>query len=122
MNQLPKVIDDYIRASNKPDPAAFVDCFADDAFVVDEGQERRGKAAIKKWSDENHFAAHVTLEPTQSKQIDNETIVTCKIDGTYDKTGLPDPLFLDFHFCIKDDKIATCQYFKNYNLQFVYRL
>lgn len=28
------------------------------------------------------------------------TIVTAKVDGDFDKTGLPDPLLLDFHFTV----------------------
>jgi uncharacterized protein (TIGR02246 family) len=103
--QMPGVIVDLINASNKPDPAAYIDCFAEDAVVLDEGQERRGKAAIKKWSDEYHFGAHVTMEARVVRRDNDEIIVTCKLDGDYDRTGLPDPLLLDYHFRIKNDKI-----------------
>lgn len=67
INQLPQVITEFIAASNKPDPDAYVHCFADDALVVDEGQDRLGKPAIKKWSDEYHFCENVTLEPRTVK-------------------------------------------------------
>ncbi|PRX71314.1 hypothetical protein B0G52_109111 [Cohnella sp. SGD-V74] len=30
-----------------------------------------------------------------------------KLDGTYDKTGLPDPLLLDYYFRIVNDKISS---------------
>lgn len=106
LKQVPQVITDYITASNQPDPAGFVKCFAEDAVVLDEGQERKGKAAIKEWSDEYHFGANVTLEPKETKQDGDEFIVTCKIDGDYDKTGLPDPLLLDYHFKIENGKIS----------------
>lgn len=36
-------------------------------------------------------------------------MVTCKIDGDYDKTGLPDPLFLDFKFRLRGDKIVRLE-------------
>ena len=35
-----------------------------------------------------------------------DVIVTAKLDGTYDKTGLPDPLILTFYFTVRDDKIT----------------
>lgn len=106
-NSIPQVITDYIAAANKPDPAAFLACFAEDAVVLDEAQERHGKAAIKKWSDEYHFGANVTLAPKEVRQEDDEIIVTCEIDGDYDKTDLPDPLLLDYHFRIQNDKIIS---------------
>lgn len=62
LNQLPSVIRRYITASNKPDPAAFVDCFSENAVVLDEGIKRIGKQAIQEWSEQNHFGANVTLE------------------------------------------------------------
>ena len=106
INQMPEVINNFITCSNKPDPVGFVDCFAEDAVVIDEGKMRRGKDAIKNWSDKNHFSANVTLEPLEVTEDEKEVTVTCKLDGDYDKTGLPDPLLLDFNFQIKDNKIT----------------
>ena len=40
-------------------------------------------------------------------QMGEETIVTTKVDGSYDKTYIPDPLFLDHHFIVRDNKIDT---------------
>ncbi|WP_019552668.1 nuclear transport factor 2 family protein [Propionispira raffinosivorans] len=105
LNEIPQVINSFITATNKPDADAYLDCFAEDAIVLDEGQKKYGKSAIKKWSDENQFALDVRLEPKQIKQDSNEIIITFKLDGNYNKNGLPDPLLLDFHFSIKDDKI-----------------
>lgn len=68
LNHLPFVISKYIHASNKPDPAVFVDCFSENAVVLDEGKKRDGKQAIREWSDQNHFAANVTLKPTKAKK------------------------------------------------------
>ena len=38
---------------------------------------------------------------------DGQTIVTAKIDGTFDRTGLPDPLLMEHCFTVTGDKIAT---------------
>jgi hypothetical protein len=106
IKHLPKVIKNFIIASNKPNQDDFVDSFADNAIVVDEGKEHRGKLAIKKWSN-NHFDVNVTLDPRTVNQVGDEIIVTCKLSGDYDKTGLPDPLLLDFHFQINEGKIIN---------------
>lgn len=105
LNLLPQVIQDFIAAANKPDPDAYVDCFSEDALVLDEGKEWAGKAAIRKWSAEHHFSAKITLEPKQGEQHEEETMVVFKVDGDFDKTGLPDHLYLDFYFQIRNHKI-----------------
>ena len=42
---------------------------------------------------------------------DGQTIVTVKVDGTFDRTGLPDPLLMDHCFTAAGNKIAalTCR-------------
>ncbi|HBF39182.1 MAG TPA: hypothetical protein DDW50_17915 [Firmicutes bacterium] len=105
LSQIPQVISDPITATNKPDVDAYVNCFGEDATVIDESQKWSGKAAIKQWSIEHQFNFNVRLEPQLAKEVSDEIVVTCKLDGDYDKTGLPDPLLLDFHFVIKNDKI-----------------
>ncbi|MGF7035365.1 uncharacterized protein (TIGR02246 family) [Paenibacillus mucilaginosus] len=105
LNLLPQVIEEFIAASNKPDPEAYVDCFSEDAMVLDEGKEWVGKTAIKKWSDEHHFGANVTLDPQKYRQHEAETMVVFKVDGDFVKTGLPNPLYLDFYFHIRNHKI-----------------
>ncbi|WP_438496435.1 nuclear transport factor 2 family protein [Paenibacillus sp. IHBB 3054] len=111
IDQIPAAISKFIDAANKPDPEAFVNCFSEDAVVLDEGKKRIGQKAIKKWSDQYHFGANVTLEPKAVKENKDEVVVTCKLDGTYDKTGLPDPLLLEYHFSIVDDKIVSLSIF-----------
>ena len=48
---MPPTIAALVKAKNDRDTNAVVACFADDAVVHDEGQEMRGLAAIKEWSD-----------------------------------------------------------------------
>jgi hypothetical protein len=75
--------------------------------VKDVGREIRGMAAIKEWAHREIFAVNVTLEVMGVVERDGETILTVKIDGTFDRTGLPDPLLMDHCFTIAGDKIAT---------------
>ncbi len=105
--KLPKPVETYIRAINAGDTAAFLSSFAQDAVVKDVGREFRGIAAIKQWGEREIFAVNVTLDVTEVAERDRQTIVTVKIDGTFDRTGLPDPLLMDHYFTISSDKIAA---------------
>ena len=104
--QLPKSVEIHFQATNTNDPAAFLSTFSEDAVVIDAGKEYRGKAAIKAWSERDYFGDHLRLEVTNAVQDAGELVVTAKSDGDYDKTGLPDPLYLDFHFTLDGDKIT----------------
>jgi hypothetical protein len=105
--KLPKPIETYVRAINGNDPHALQSSFADDAIVRDVGREIRGIAAIKDWADREIFAVNVTLDVIEVAERDSQTIVTVKIDGTFDRTGLPDPLLMDHCFTVAGDKVAT---------------
>lgn len=106
LTKLPKPIETYFDATNQPDSTAFLSAFEEDAVVKDEGKEHRGIQAIKDWSDVQQFAAQIKLEPTNVVQNGDNTIVTAKVDGDFDRTGLPDPVLLDFHFTVRNDKIV----------------
>lgn len=103
--QLPKPVEVHFLAVNEDDPGAFLSTFAEDAVVIDAGKEYHGKAAIKEWSSLDYFGVHLRLEVTNVVQDAAEIVVTAKADGDYDKSGLPDLLYLDFHFTVKEDKI-----------------
>jgi ketosteroid isomerase-like protein len=104
--RLPMVIAAYVKASNDADPNAFLGVFTDDAFVNDIQREFRGKAAIGKWAEREIFGANVTMEVMRAIDHYGDVTVTAKLEGTYDKTGLPDPLILTFYFIVRDDKIT----------------
>ena len=109
--KLPKVVETYIRAINGGDAAALQSSFTPDAIVKDVGREFRDIAAIKEWANQEIFAVNVTLDVIEAVERDGQTIVTVKIDGTFDRTGLPDPLLMDHCFTVAGDKIAalTCR-------------
>ena len=85
--------------------------FALNAVVKDVGREIRGIAAIKSSANKEIFAVNVTLDVIEVAEGAGQTIVTVKIDGTFDRTGLPDPLLMDHCFTIAADKISvlTCR-------------
>jgi hypothetical protein len=105
-SQLPTLIESYVRATNGHDAASFTGHFANNAVVQDTDREFRGTDAIKAWSDREIFDVRVTLEVIDFANRDGEAIVTAKVDGRFDRTGLPDPLILVHYFAVKDDKIV----------------
>jgi ketosteroid isomerase-like protein len=105
--KLIKPVETYIHSVNAGDAAAFQSSFADDAVVKDVGREFRGTVAIKEWADQEIFAVNVTLEVIKAVERDGETIVTVKIDGTFDRTGLPDPLLMEHCFTVAGDRIVA---------------
>jgi hypothetical protein len=111
MKPLPPTAAAYVRSINDHDPAAFLALFADGAVVNDAGREFRGRPAIKAWSDREIFDAHVTLEPLGAVDRDAETLVTTRVDGNFDRTGLPDPVIINHHITVEGGKIVglTCR-------------
>jgi hypothetical protein len=106
MVQLPPIAEAYVRSINDHDPTAFNALFTEGAIVNDAGREFRGRAAIKAWSDREIFDAKVTLEVLDAADRHGETDVTTKVDGNFDRTGLPDPVIINHHINVEGGKIV----------------
>ena len=103
---LPGPIASYLRAVNTRAKEEFPANFADDAVVVDVSRELRGLDAITAWAAADIFEAHVHFDVLDVTERAGRTIVTVKIDGTFDRTGLPDPLVMNHEFTVAEGKIA----------------
>ena len=101
----------YVQSINEHNRTAFNALFADGTVVNDAGREFRCRAAIKDWSDREIFDAQVTLEVLDVTDRDGETVITTKVDGNFDRTGLPDPVIINHHITAKGGKIValTCR-------------
>ena len=97
----------YISAANTHDATALLATFSDSAVVTDGILEFHGTTAVREWGNREIIEPQVTLNVNDVMQMGDETIVTTKVDGSYDKTYIPDPLFLDHHFTVCDNKIDT---------------
>ena len=97
----------YLRAVNAGAREDFAASFADDAVVVDVNRELRGLEAITAWADTDIFGAHVHFGVIDLTERPGRIIVSVKIDGTFDRTGLPDPLVMTHEFTVAAGKITT---------------
>ncbi len=106
IEKLPETIDKFITASNSHDSTGFISFFAPDARVNDIQRNFLGTEAIKAWADKEIIGDRVTMKVKEVSRHYEDWIITAKIDGTYDKTNVPDPLYLDYYFTLKGNKIV----------------
>jgi ketosteroid isomerase-like protein len=104
--QLPRVIADHIAACNAHDIDAWMATFAPDALVNDLQREFEGAAAIRAFAEQEIFGADVTMTVQRAVDRHGDITVHARFDGTYDKTGLPDPLILSLYFSTRDGRIT----------------
>ena len=101
--KLPRIINDYVDASNAHDVKSVVACFADNALVHDEGKDFRGKKMIEDWITKTIEKYKFQFKPISVRQDDAEVIVAVEVSGTFDGS----PITLDYHFTIQGDKILS---------------
>ena len=97
-NDLPRVVADHIAACNAHDIDAWMATFAPDAMVNDVKREFNGAAAIRAFGEKEIFGDNVTMAVDRAFDRHGDVTVHARFDGTYDKTGLPDPLILSLYF------------------------
>jgi ketosteroid isomerase-like protein len=101
--KLPRIIDDYVDASNAHDVKSVVACFADNAFVHDEGKDFRSKKMIEDWITKTIERYKFQFKPVSIKDDNPEVVVAVELSGTFDGS----PIRLDYHFTIEGDKIVS---------------
>lgn len=107
---IPQPIKSAIQAANDHDTYGFLSQFAETAVLTDEGHEYHGIEAIRKWSNEKLFGANVTFDVTGIKSSGDKSVVTAKVDGRFDKTGLPDPFIMALDFVTSGSKIERLSF------------
>jgi len=105
-HNLPKVVAENLRACNAHDIEAWLVTFAPDALLNDVQREFIGTDAIRAFAEKEIFGDNVTMDVQRAWDRHGNVTLNCKFDGTYDKTGLPDPLILTLYFSLKDDRIT----------------
>ena len=105
-HKLPQVIADHIAACNAHNIEAWCATFAPDALLNDMQREFLGVEAIRGFAAAEMFGANVTMNVQRAWDRHGDVTVHARIDGTYDKTGLPDPLILTSYFTIRSGRIT----------------
>ena len=105
-SDLPRVIADHVAACNAHDIDAWMATFAPDALVNDIQREFAGTPAIRAFAEKEIFGAEVTMAVERALDRHGDITVHARLDGTYDKTGLPNPLILSFYFSMRDGLIT----------------
>jgi hypothetical protein len=100
---LPQPIAAYFEADRHGETVA--KCFTPDAVVKDEGRLHRGLDEIRKWRAEVAAKFSYTCEPLSVKQLDDRTMVTCRLEGNFPGS----PVNLRFFFRLADDKIKDLE-------------
>src|SRR5688572_13010831 len=102
----PEPVSKYLRAVNTGVTEEFPTSFASDAVVLDVNRELRGLDEITAWAGTDIFRAHVHFDVLDVTERPGRIIVRVKIDGTFDRTGLPDPLVMNHEFKVAEGKIT----------------
>jgi hypothetical protein len=102
---LPEPLAAYFAAKNRHDIDAMLAPFAEEAVVKDEGQERRGLAAIRQWMEETTRKYRDTVEVTDVAEAEGATVVTGLVSGNFPGS----PAVLHFAFTLERGKIARLE-------------
>jgi hypothetical protein len=114
---LPEPVAHFVRAVNLFDLEELVDSFASDALVNDQLRDFWGREAIGRWAQAEVVGEHMTIHVADVLEHHGDIIVTAHVDGDFDKSGLPDPLVLAFHFRVEHDRIVRLIILSNLDAQ-----
>ena len=87
----------FIRVVNAGDLELLLSAFAEDAFVNDQLCEYWGTEAIRQWAIQELTGKSLTIDVVEVRTHYAHPILAARVDGDFDKLGLPNPLLL--HFC-----------------------
>lgn len=110
---LPAIIEKFIKAQNEHDSKAYLETFSEDALVNDIARNFRGKEKIRHWAEKEIIVPKVTFKADEIIEHHGDFLITALIDGGYDKSKVPDPLYLDYFFTIRHERIVQLIVIKN---------
>ena len=99
--KIPKLIENYVQASNSRNLKSFLQCFTEDATVLDEGKTLQGKKAIENWFHQTREKYKFTTEPISVEDQKNAMILTAKVTGDFPGS----PVTLKYRLEINNDRI-----------------
>ena len=100
--ELPKPLSAYYSAKNQKDIEGMLACFAADASVRDEGEDRRGHAEIREWMEETTRKYGVTVDPREISGEAHTPVVAALVAGNFPGS----PVTLYYHFTLAGGAIT----------------
>lgn len=102
---VPPMVATYLAAERENDAERLSLCFAEDGFVLDEGQYRRGPDAIRRWKEDADSRYRYVSEPLSSVIDGNTVTVRAKVTGDFPSS----PVEMDNVFILADNKIFSLE-------------
>ena len=97
----PEPIRRFVEATNAGDTEAFLDTFADDAFLSDWGRSFRGREQIARWNQSDNIGVRSHLSITHVAQAESTYRVRIAVTGNgFNGEG-------DMTFTLDGDRIAS---------------
>jgi hypothetical protein len=88
MADLEAPIQRMIDATNRGDTEAFLDCFTEDAHLVDWGREFRGQSGVASWNQTDNIGKQAHFEALAQREDGDDYVVTMVVTGGgYNGTG-----------------------------------
>jgi ketosteroid isomerase-like protein len=100
MIDVPAAVVRMIEATNAGDSAAFVEAFADDAYLEDWGRKYHGRDGVRSWDATDNIGKHAHFDAEGVRRDGDDWIVTLRVSGGgFNGTS-------DIRFGIIGDRIA----------------
>src|ERR1700682_400198 len=103
--KLPEPLAAYFAGHNNYDIYRIIGLFTERATVKDEGQERRGLPAIRKWMEESNAKYSVTVAVINVAETAANITVTGRVSGNFPGS----PVELHFIFTLDQGKITRLE-------------
>lgn len=100
---LPKVIEDLIKAQNSFNSESYTNCFSETAIVYDEGKTYNGKAQIQQWIQKANKEYKAVMNPVAYDEGSKVSILSAEISGSFPGS----PVVLQFHFELENGLVQS---------------
>jgi uncharacterized protein (TIGR02246 family) len=104
--KLPEPLTSYYEAVNARAVESTMALFAEDGVVWDEGEEHRGRDAIRAWIEKvTAKYGPITVEPTAVDEQGREKLVTTTVSGAFKGS----PVSLRYAFVLEQGRIIRLE-------------
>lgn len=80
---LPPIVAEYLAAERAKDASRLSRCFTEDGLVHDEGRERRGREAVRRWKAEADAKYRYVSEPLAASVHEDTVTVRARLTGDF---------------------------------------